>query len=571
MAELATRGIDVRLRALDRHTAGCQLAGTLSGGALHPTQRERSIYRARTQSSPLKRASSILTVTSLLGAFSCAHSRPDGCSLPGKGAWREYRSKHFQILADEETNPTKLVASLEELHAAVLSALVDPALETPSRIRAVVLPARGDLANLLGPNVGGIYFRAKYDHQPTILFSADSVNRLPQVLAHELAHLLSYYFFPRQTPWFAEGLAQFVESVAAADSQGRRWAGGQPMNGWAGRFVPLLETRQLFTAKRWPAGPFYITSWLLYRYLWNQRSAQFTDYQRHLGTGESPDDAWRSSFPEWDPAKGTTMGLDTKLEYYQRHAAEGLRWEVKIGPIDRSYSSAAAPRGQLHMVLLEFELRKTNPILRNSLRRRVAQEVLREDPNYPLALLELAQLDNKPALAEIRAATTTRNSDGLSWYLLGHSATDAAEREAALRRAVELWPENAMAYAELASVLVSTGRARDALASADRAVELAPWNATAVASLAEVAIVLGKCKEAMVLQTRAVEVAEAEREREGSQEVDGLRRKLANYQSGCGGAMTRNFLGPESSSTGTPPLATVRHASRTTESSDSSR
>jgi len=134
VAELATRGIDVRLRALDRHTAGCQLAGTLSGGALHPTQRERSIYRARTQSSPLKRASTILTVTSLLGAFSCAHSRPDGCSLPGKGAWREYRSKHFQILADEETNPTKLVASLEELHAAVLSALVDPALETPSRI-----------------------------------------------------------------------------------------------------------------------------------------------------------------------------------------------------------------------------------------------------------------------------------------------------------------------------------------------------------------------------------------------------------------------------------------------------
>jgi len=533
--------------------------------------RRRFIERAHARASLLARAADLLVLATLVTALSCAHSRPDGCSLPGKGAWREYVSKHFLILADEETNSEKLVSSLEELHAAVLGALVDPPIETPSRVRAVVLPAHSDLAKLLGPNVEGIYFRPNTDHQPTILFSADSVDRLPQVLAHELAHMLSFYLFPRQKPWFAEGLAQFVESVAKADAQGRRWAGGEPMNGWAGRFVPLLETRQLFTAKRWPAGQFYITSWLLYRYLWNEQSAPFTDYQRRLGMGESPDDAWRGSFPGWDPVKGKTMGLDSKLEYYQRHLAKGLRWEVKTGPIDRSYTSAAASRGQLHMVLLEFELYKTNPILRNSLKRRVAEEVLREEPDYPLALVELAKLDNKSALAEIRATTVTHPNDGLSWYVLGHTATDAAERESALRRAVELWPENAMAYTELASILVSTGRAREALPAADRAVELAPWNATAVASLAEVAIELGKCKEAMVLQARALEVAEAEREGQASPEAEGLRRKLGDYQARCEKNVSRSFPGRESSSTGTPPLATVRPASRTTESSGNSR
>src|SRR5262249_37747828 len=132
----------------------------------------------------------------------------------------------------------------EELHAAVLGALVDPALETPSRIRAVVLPARGDLANLLGSNVGGVYFRAKYDHQPTILFSADSVNRLPQVLAHELAaHVV---VLPLSTPEaLVCGRACSICRRRCRGRLARTAMGGRSAHQWVGRGLSSVAEHRL--------------------------------------------------------------------------------------------------------------------------------------------------------------------------------------------------------------------------------------------------------------------------------------------------------------------------------------
>src|SRR6185369_7377161 len=84
---------------------------------------------------------------------------------------------------------------------------------------------------------------------------------------------------------------------------------------------------------------------------------------------------------------------------------------------------------------------------------------------------------------------------------------DPAEREAALRRAVALEPDAAMANVALAEALAAAGRPREALAFANRALDVAPWHPAAVAALADVAAHLGHCEEALLLGERAVAVA----------------------------------------------------------------
>jgi predicted Zn-dependent protease len=178
----------------------------------------------------------------------------------------------------------------------------------------------------------------------------------------------------------------------------------------------------------------------------------------------------------------------------------------------------------------------TNRLLETRVRRQALEEADREEPGHPVVTAELARLRGVPLLPALRAATVARPADGRGWFLLGLEATDPAERETDLRRAVELWPDGALAQAALADQLATTGRAREGLAPANRAVELAPWHPTAVSSLATVAVELGQCKQAVVLQERAVEAVQAKRI--GSMGLDATQPKnrLAELQKRCSAA-----------------------------------
>jgi len=217
-----------------------------------------------------KRARSYLrNVIAFVGSLvlaACAHApapREDGCSLPGRGQWREYVSKHFLIDAEEGADPGKLVAAFEELRAAVVRALLTAPIEVPTRVRVVALPTREDVRRVLGTR--GVFMMTNLDREPTIVISAEDVNSVPQIVAHELAHMVSYHVLPRQKFWFAEGLAQFVESVATIDAEGRRWAGRQPRNTSSAGQIRLMPTEALFNSdpKQGETHAFYLTSWLL--------------------------------------------------------------------------------------------------------------------------------------------------------------------------------------------------------------------------------------------------------------------------------------------------------------------
>ncbi len=512
-----------------------------AGRAIRPTltssPRGRN-SRACSPRAPLPVIGALAALTLLFPA--CIHApRGDGCTLPGPAPWREYGSKHFVIdVAGWNRDPAHLVAAFEELHGAVLAALVAEPVEIPGRIRVVVLSSRRNVMDIIGQRNMAALFRVDRLGEPTILLAAEDVDDLPQIVAHELTHYLSLYLFPRQPYWFAEGLAQFMEGVAKVDREGRRWAGAAPASGPAAGSVKLTRVEDLFEGRSSELfdDPF-LTSWVLYRFLWNERSKQFSDFQRRLSAGEAPADAWRAAFPEWEAATGAIRRLNNDLFHYQQ-AGPGLRWEVKAGDVDRTFTTAVPSPGDLHLVLLEIRLGAVNRLMHRRLMRETLEEALREDPGHPVATAELARLDALPLLPALRAVAAARPTDGRAWFLLGREAKEPAEREAALRQATELWPLGALGHAALASHLASTGRAREALPFANRGVYLAPWSPDAIAALAAVAVELGKCPEALLLQERAIDVARGCGVGSRASDPEGLKRQLAEYRKRCGAGGT---------------------------------
>jgi Flp pilus assembly protein TadD len=126
-------------------------------------------------------------------------------------------------------------------------------------------------------------------------------------------------------------------------------------------------------------------------------------------------------------------------------------------------------------------------------------------------------------LEALRQSAAARPGDALVWKMLA-AVSDAAEKETALRKAVQLDPESSRELNDLAWLLTKSGRAKEALAFANRSLDLAPWNALAVDTLAEIASRLGKCPAAIVLIRRA---QWQRRDDEGS------RRRTAEIESRC--------------------------------------
>src|SRR4051812_40175122 len=433
----------------------------------------------------------LLAFVFLSCAVACVHAarREGSCTLPGDAPWRRYVSAHFVIDASgPEREGSRLVGSFEELHAAVLAALVSEPVEIPGRVHVVVLPARGDLVDTMGnPDIAGVFWVSQLG-EPTILIDADEIGDMPQIVAHELAHYLSHYLFPRQPFWFAEGLAQFVEGIAKVDRDGKRWAGADPASGWIAGSVQLVPVSMLIADEVYSGfGDPHLTSWILYRFLWNERSKQLSRYQALLSDGVAPKEAWISAFPEWNPKKGTIGSLDNLVVRHQRFG-RGLRWEVQVPEVDRRHTSSSSPLADLHMILIEQKVNAVNHLLHVSRKRQAAQEALRHDAGNGVAAAELARASDAPVLPALEAAGALRPGDGRTWFLLAREEKDDAAREAALRRAVAAWPDGALAHAALARQLAATGRAHEALGFANKAVDLAPWSPEAVASLARVAL-----------------------------------------------------------------------------------
>jgi cytochrome c-type biogenesis protein CcmH/NrfG len=156
-------------------------------------------------------------------------------------------------------------------------------------------------------------------------------------------------------------------------------------------------------------------------------------------------------------------------------------------------------------------------------------EALAEDPLHPVALWQRNQSNPAVLLELIRESIAERPKDARAHLVLALTLTSLSSQDAlaALRRALELDPDNAVAQGELALALLRAGKAREAIAPANRAVDLAPWDNRAVDVLAGVAAAVGKCKEAVALERREIWLLEE------AEAVAKLKERIAAHAAAC--------------------------------------
>lgn len=486
------------------------------------------------------RHTAVLALAAVLAACAgCAGAGPYRfrCEAEGGAPWREYRSAHFRVLSDASRGRVAdVVDGLERIQAELVMAMAGQPAAVPGRTRVVLLADRPHFEQLAGDSRIGGYFQLAGLLEPSVVIPARSKVDWRLLAAHELTHQLSHRWFPRQPPWFAEGLAGFMESVAGENGalRGRVGAVTDPM---AARFrsLPPAPARLLL---EWDgslhhlAGQHHLWSWLLYHYLWNERSPEFTAWQEQLAAGKPPAAAWRACFPDLDPSDDAAMKrLDAALGAYRKRGrfasyqveAAWDRTLEDVGPV--------AP-ADVHMLLLGVRRdRGRSPTAWQALRTSSAEAALREDPHQPDALALLAEVQRRDATPALRAAAAARPDDWRTWLTLAGALRRASppapveEQEAAFRRALALNPDAALALDGLAGLLLEAGRSGEARPLARRAVSIAPWHAAAIDTLAAVEADLGHCEQALGLQERVVDLEPSD---------DRFQRRFGEYQRRCG-------------------------------------
>jgi tetratricopeptide (TPR) repeat protein len=424
--------------------------------------------------------------------------------------WQEYESEHFILDTDvSQEDAQTIMGTFESLRAADLLLLAGAHAEYAGHIRLFV-PAGGDVFTPLASANSG----------PIIVAPAYYCLHLPQLVAHELAHAISYYIYPQQKKWYAEGLAQFVETLGRSpvriDVPGRvadvSGAAGEilpKMNGFIHGKVGIMPPARLLNAgaadRDAKPETFYDSSWLLYHWLWNTQGRELGAFQKRLADGEDWDDAWRAAFPDLTTSNEQQMAsLYADLSTYRRDGrfkTALIEMQAEFAIVQRPF-----PARRLWVALL----RKDWPKDEEERRRQQLEELEKaraDDPKNPSILLWLSSLKKKAGVESARAIAQDAPLDYAGWLGLAAATADPAEEEKALRQAVAVGPDCATCNNNLAWLLARDGRAKEALAYSNRAVDLAPWNPSHLDTLAEVAVGLGQCDKAEKLQRRALRMA----------------------------------------------------------------
>jgi tetratricopeptide (TPR) repeat protein len=474
------------------------------------------------------------------------------CPAKGGLEWREYRTEHFVIDTDLSRFKVEgLVKSLETTRRLVLQGLFNEEVDLPGRIRVVVPSSPADFTELAGSWMVAGHFRMSQGDSMIVMPMVGS-RASDEVMAHELAHLLSHHQFPEQSTWFAEGIATFLETVAIREEQrpdsqsqfGHIVRGASTAGASVGvmpsHFMEVFgENQQIVPARellewrgREIAGSparYHLSSWLLYHWLWNKRSNQFVAYQKRLADGDGPDAAWKTAFPEYDPSRPETLAsLDQELSRYGKSARYTF-YKVKSAAVSSKYTEAPLSSADVHMLRLHARL--ASPEQGEGFVRAELDEALREDSRNPEALTWRARLDGKaPDVEQLRGVANGRKTDFRAWLALAEWTRNDMERRLAYQKAVELNPESAPAQAGAAMTLTSQGQAKEALAFANRALDLEPWNPGMVEALAAAAHGLGRCEEALQLERRAVRMIARGGDVESKSAAS---KRLVEFEKGC--------------------------------------
>ena len=442
----------------------------------------------------------------------------------GDSGWREIRGPHVVLRTDLGSGAAKDAAFAVERFRAQIIAAAWPRATLPAsdRIEVTVFGNGLDFEQHFGRTVAGVFFHDvppfavmyghpdRWEHRASV-----ATPETTSVLRHELVHHLAASIYRRQPHWFAEGLAQFLETVRTGEDGKTVVVGAANLE--ALRKYQSLRSLRVADALAWsgqldamPEGTvhgLYGLSWVMVHWLYNEHPAQFAQLQGFLARGIDPDKAWKIIFPGLN-----TPDVDEALNQYMKHGnyTEYLApFADPMPPLVEVALSEADVHAERARVALAAARSSSD---RSSHQRQAEQELataLKLDPADANALVlqfRLAAPQDRAAIA--RRLTEAHADDGRGWLLLGDALKDTQtvpEREAAFRKAVDLRPGDPTALNSLARLYVEQGRPTDAGPLITKAIQLAPYDPGTLDTLAAVQAMLGRCSEAVASQSRAID------------------------------------------------------------------
>ncbi len=387
----------------------------------------------------------------LLAAVSLAVGMAIGCgpgglleaSQPAKPrredaeTWVELTTPRLVIKTNlPATRADDVAHQLEETRAAILALAWPHSVGPPGQTEVVVYAHDEQLHAILGPNATGTLMNDP-PYANTMVLSFDPRDLSPNTPSHEMAHLLTRWFMPRQPRWLLEGLARFLEDIHL-DRKTQTATMGRP----PARALPVVQTRsfapvsllfRLDARATIPDPPgvdgFYATAWLVVHYLVNRREDAFGRFQRRLGSLEDWRQAWEAEFPDLTPRR-----LDRELLHYVQAPLFSVITRRVTPP---AFSISRRPLTSAEVLGLNARLRwsRTGAVAAAELG---AREALRMDPHELEALSVLFNLPTatrKQKAEYAHLAVAAHPNRWLAWVMAAEIEEDAAAWRAALERA----------------------------------------------------------------------------------------------------------------------------------------
>jgi hypothetical protein len=472
---------------------------------------------------------------------------------PASSTWHLVKTPNFVVHANLDAPAAVRAAEALEAARDAIIAAAWPRLdfEDLEPTDVYVLASQEELQGAFGAGVAGSFHQAggprvflggppeQWEEYVDPRFAPTSY------LRHELAHQLASVVYGRQPRWFAEGVAQFLETTTSSPDRTTVSMGAPLLRALAGyRRHRSVGLGQMLAWEHEPgqAEPiafeaFYGLSWLFVHWLYNTKQEPFARFQRALSEGAAPSRAWSAAFPSFDAA-----ATERELEQYSQHGVYSVR---TFAVPRRSHSFAATTLSQADGHVCRA-LVATAACLVNGGRRAALYAEIRAEtlaartlaPDNIEALMMSFGGDPLDLSTRASRAVAAHPDDPRGYLLLSRAREGEQEHgpasEAALRRAVELAPRNSRALNDLAWLLVETGRVGEALGLARRAVRRAPWNDSILDTYARALFLSGECERALAIQRQATD-ASADRRRIGPALAE-RRKHLAEYKEVCGAA-----------------------------------
>jgi len=416
-------------------------------------------------------------------------------SIAGDAQWIEVRSDHFTVITDAgEKDGRHVIERFEQMRIAFGLLFGRDRINQPVPLEIVAFRNTKEMRQYSPIFHGKVvelagFFQTAEDKD----FIAVDMSREEswQTVLHEYAHVLLNSNFQPTAPWFDEGFAEYLSSMKVTANTivvGQTIAdaaflmqGNTPL-----RLLDLFQVQhhsETYNVSGTRREMFYVQSWLVVHYLFDTRQIPQTSKYFYLTNGQ------KMAVPE---AVQTAYGVpisefEKRILNYLRTGKVQIMTSTGKEKFALAYAATARPLTPLEAraELADLHLHSQDHV---SVAIKEFEEVIKEDPNQVeaqrgLGYAYLRSHDLAQAGEHFRAATKLGSKDARVYYysavLLQQSKPDAMtspELVQDVRRAIELDPQYADAYALLGEAMISSGKFTEGEQNLRHAMELSPRN-----------------------------------------------------------------------------------------------